>query len=87
MVEPTQLVFCRGYKQFYGIRVRGNRAVLQGPKSDVKLQVPPGLHGLISGHMHTDPTPFLHAIPESECLVAPIVDYTTGTQKLSPSVV
>ena len=71
----------RGYKQFCGIRVRRNRAVLQGPKSDVKLHIPDGLVGFISGHMHTDPTPFIHAIPESECLVAPIVDYTTCTEK------
>ena len=66
---------CKGYKQFCGIGVCGNSAVLQGPNSDVKLYIPQRLHGFVSGHIHTDPTPFLQFIPESECLVSPIVEY------------
>ena len=65
----------KGNNQFYGIRVQGNRAVLQGPDSGAKLHVPSGLDGFISGHMHLDANPFLQFIPESECLVSPIVEY------------
>ena len=49
--------------------------MLQGPGSDVQLHIPEGLHGFISGHAHTDPTPFLNHVPESECLVSPIAEY------------
>ena len=49
--------------------------MLQGSGSDVQLHIPEGLHGLISGHAHTDPTPFLDHIPQSDCLVSPIADY------------
>ena len=66
--------FHKGYKQFTGVRVHGESAVLQGPGS-VQLHIPEGLLGFISGHAHTDPTPFLDHIPESECLVSPIVEY------------
>ena len=49
--------------------------MLQGPGSDVQLHIPEGLHGFISGHAHTDPTPFFDHIPQSECLVSPIAEY------------
>ena len=65
----------KGNKQFSGVRVKGNRAVLQGPKSDIKLYIPQNVDGYISGHVHIDPALFLHIIPDSECLVAPIVEY------------
>ena len=69
------VVFNKGYREFAGIRLMGRRAVLQNPQSSVKLHVSEDLKGFVYGHMHTDPSPFLHAIPESECLVSPIVDY------------
>ena len=69
------VTFHKGYKLFCGICVNGETTVLQGPKSDVKLRIPKGLWGFIYGHAHTDPTPFLSVLPESECLVSPIVEY------------
>ena len=69
------VTFHKGYKLFSGVRVHGEKAVLQGPGSDVKLHIPQGLHGFIFGHAHTDPTPFLHHFPETECLVSPIAEY------------
>ena len=65
----------KGFKRITGIRVRGESAVLQAPKSAVKLYIPEGLDAYVSGTVHTDPTPFLHAIPQSECLISPIVEY------------
>ena len=69
------VVFNKGYRRFAGIRLLGRTAVLQAPQSSVKLYAPEGLDGFVYGHMHTDPAPFIHAIPESECLVSPVVDY------------
>ena len=77
----------KGRKKFFGIRVKGESTVLQGPDSDIKLYIPPGMNGVISGRVHTDPTPFIHAIPKSECLIAPIVDYhVSNFSQHSPSV-
>ena len=53
----------------------GNKAVLQGPGSDVQLHIPEGLYGFISSHAHTDLKPFLDHISEYECLVSPIAEY------------
>ena len=69
------VTFHKGYKLFAGVRVNGEKAVLQGPGSDVKLDIPEGLHGFISGHAHTDLIPFLDHIPQSECLVSSIAEY------------
>ena len=60
------------------VRVNGEKAVLQGPGSGVQLHIPEGLHGFISGHVHTDPAPFQYNIPESERLVSPIVEYKSS---------
>ena len=58
--------------------------MLQGPGSDVQLHIPEGLHGFISGHAHTDPTPFLDHIPESDCLVSPIAEYNCSFTSSCP---
>ena len=68
-------MFHKGYRLYFGVRVNGQKAVLQGPGSDVQLHIPEGLYGFISGHANTDPTPFLDHIPESERLVSPIAEY------------
>ena len=71
----SSATFHKGYKLYCGIYVNGKSAVLKGPGSGVQLCIPEGLHGFISGHVHTDPTPFLTVIPDSECLVSPIAEY------------
>ena len=72
------VTFNKGYNLFSGLRVYGKRAQLQGPNSDVELVIPEGYHGFVSSHAHTDITPFLRVIPESECLVSPIVEYNSS---------
>ena len=79
----SSVTFHKGYKMFCGIKLNGKSAVLQGPRSDVQLHIPEGLHGFISGHAHTDPTPFLNVIPESECLVSPIMEYNCSFTSIS----
>ncbi len=56
-------------------RVHGEATVLQDTDSDVKLFVPDDKHGLIMGCVHTSFAPFLSAIPDTECFVAPIPEY------------
>ena len=82
--ERYSVTFHKGYKLFSCVQVNREKAVLQGPYSAVELHIPEGLHGFISGHAHTDPTPFLNVIPESECLVSPIVEYNCSFTKNSP---
>ena len=69
------VVMQKDFKNYAGVRVRGNGAVLQAPGSAVKLTAPTGLDAFVMGHVHTDPKPFLHLIPDAECLVSPVVDY------------
>ena len=71
------VTFHKGYKLFSGITVHGERVLLKGPSSDVQLTIPEGSQGFISGHAHTDIKPFLKHIPQSECLVSPIVEYNS----------
>ena len=77
-------MFHKGYRLYFGVQVNGEKAVLQGPGSDVQLHIPEGLHGFISGHAHTDPTPFLDHIPESDCLVSPIAEYNCSFTSSCP---
>ena len=58
--------------------------MLQGPVSDVQLHIPEGIHGFISGHAHTDPALFLDHIPETECLVSPIIEYNCSFTSSCP---
>ena len=76
--QPTRTysaVTHKGFKRITGMRVRGESAVLQAPRSAVKLYIPEGLDIYLSGTVHTDPTPFLHVIPLTECLISPIAEY------------
>ncbi len=70
----------KGGKTYIATVVCGKPSVLQGTwqgeKSGVKLEIPSGVHGTIIGCIHTDPTPFLKIIPDSECFIAPTVEYS-----------
>ena len=74
-VTKHTATFHKGYKSFIAARVNGRGGILQGAHSDVWLNIPEGLRGVVYGCVHTDPWPFLNAIPDNECLVAPIVEY------------
>lgn len=65
----------RNHKVYAATRLQGRGAVLQSPNSAVKMYAPHGIHALFQSHVHTDPTPFLHALPDDECLVSPLVEY------------
>ena len=65
----------KGFKTYACIRVKGNAAVLQGPNSATELHIPKGIDAFITGYSHTNATPFLHEIPDGECLVSPVADY------------
>ena len=74
-VTKHTATFYKGHKSFIAARVNGRGGILQGAYSEVGLRIPEGLRGVVYGCVHTDPRPFLNAIPDNECLVAPIVEY------------
>ncbi len=61
--------------------VTGTGGILKSPHSDVCLEIPNGLHGTIEGYIDLDPKSYLEHIPESECLIAPIPDYTSNARQ------
>ncbi len=68
----------KGGRTYIGTVVHGFKSMLQGDHSTVKLEIPEGLYGTIKGCIHTNIAPFMshNIIPDSECLVAPIPEYT-----------
>ncbi len=48
---------------------------LQGPNSDVEVEVLQAIQGTLVGHVQLNPEAFLKHIPETECLIAAIPDY------------
>ena len=71
---PSALIQ-KGYRTYTGMRVFGQGGVLKCPDSAVELLIPAGLSGFVMGHIHTDVKPFIHAIPNEECVIAPVVEY------------
>ena len=55
--------------------VQGAAMTVQAPNSDVILLVPPGIHGVILGTIHTDHSSFAHLAHEWECIVSPICEF------------
>ena len=73
----------KGYRTYTGMRVFGQGGVLQCPDSAVELLIPEGLSRFVMGHIHTDVQPFIHAIPEGECVIAPVVEYHASMKRLN----
>ena len=67
------------------MRVFGQGGILKYPDSAVELMIPKGLKGFVMGHVHTDVKPFVHAIPENECVIAPVAEYKVCMKRLAPS--
>ncbi len=53
--------------------------------TDIFLDIPKGIQGIIIAAVHADPTPFLDIIPDDECIIAPIVtlNYKPRSNKYS----
>ena len=64
----------RAYKKFAGLKLEGKKAILQTIDGDVNVYFPQYVFGLCVAHAHTDVRPFLHAVPNSECFVSPVVE-------------
>ena len=74
----------KGHENYIASNIDGRGAVLQYPYSDVSLTVPPGVHCTIIGCIHTHDYDLLNEIPEDECLIAPIPDYTCFLKQKAP---
>ena len=65
----------KGFKTYACTLVKGNKATLNIPNSATELHIPEDIDAFVMGHSHTNVTPFLQHMPDSECLVSPIADY------------
>ena len=72
--------FTKGTREYIGTVTNGEECILQGNKSDVMLTIPSGLHGSVTGHIHTHTQDILKQIPDGECLIAPVPDYTANVE-------
>ena len=59
--------------------VKGEPCIIQANNSQVKLLVPKGVHAVVLGNIHTIYSKFLHLIPDSECIVGPMCEYSVHT--------
>ena len=55
--------------------IKGRSRRIQAAKSEVILHVPEGVYGALLANIHTNAARFIHHIPKSDCLVAPICEY------------
>ena len=55
--------------------VKGDQHTLQGPYSDVKIDIASGAYGTLTGYVELDPQPYLEHIPDDECLITPIPNF------------
>ena len=75
----------KDFKKYTGVRVQGNGGILQGSNSSARLFLPKRLNAFVMGRVHTDVQPFIHLIPDGECLVSPIVDYSCTFNEEKPN--
>ncbi len=65
----------KGHLKYFCKRVHGQKTRLQDENSDVILFVPEDKHGLLIGCIHTELTPFLTTVPDTECFVSPVPEF------------
>ncbi len=66
----------KSHKKYICRRASGLPTVLQDLDSDVKLHIPEETYGLLIGCVLTSFASFLSVVPEDECFVAPVPDFT-----------
>ena len=47
---------------------------LQDPDSDVSVDIPAGIKGILRWKIHTEFSRFLHIVPDEECFIGPVVE-------------
>ena len=72
--------FNKASREYIGIVTNGDKCVLRGHESDVMVTIPPGSHGNVTCHIHTHTQDILKQIPDGECLIAPVPDYTANIE-------
>ena len=55
--------------------VNGEQCIVRGQNSEVLLNVPRGIHGVILANVHTNNARFTRHIPKNDCLVSPVCEY------------
>ncbi len=72
-IEPGPITMQKAGFSYTGTVVQKEGTIELERDTDVFLDIPPGIQGVIIAAVHTDPTPFLDVIPDKECIIAPIV--------------
>lgn len=73
--EAYSASIVKGYKSYICKRATGVPTDLQEENSEVKIEIPANVLGLVFGHTHTSFIPFLGHVPDSECFISPIPEY------------
>ncbi len=73
----------KGSQAYLATTVSGHPVTLRGPSSDVKVDIPGGIHGILVGHVELNPGLFLQYIPQNECIITAIPDFKfTATKEI-----
>ncbi len=71
------MTMTKGYKEYIGTTsAYGKMNTLQALDSDVILTIPKGIRATVIAHIHTHTQDILQNIPDGECLIAPVPDYS-----------
>ena len=68
--------FYKGRTKYYSTLTSLNGATLHTTNSDVSLKVAQGIRSVVTHAVYTDCSRFKKFIPDAECLVSPIVEYS-----------
>ena len=54
--------------------IKGDAVTLQDPHSDVSVDIPAGIKGILRWKIHFEFSRFLHIVPDDECFIGPVVE-------------
>ncbi len=74
--HAVKMTLRKGRTDYIATASHGQGDVLQGPDSDVRLIIPKGINCTVIGHVHTITQDILEHIPDGECLIAPIPEFS-----------
>ena len=56
------------------VPIKGDAVTLQDPESNVSVDIPAGIKGILRRKIHTEFSRFLHIVPDEECFIGPVVE-------------
>ncbi len=74
--HAVKMTLRKGRTDYIATASHGQGDVLQGPDSDVRLIIPKGINCTVIGVVHTCTQDILEHIPDGECLIAPVPEFS-----------